>query len=232
MMSIDIIYIGGIIKDNMERSISINNNSILSELKKYTNKPEMVIAEYVWNAFDAGANTVDIRYSYDSLSDGIGFGYPSLSISDDGNGWDMSQANPTVATFLDSEKRLKKVPYRSLPHGSRGIGRFSFQAIANSAEWTSYCNGKKYTLVFRSESISKFTINEEKQKDNKFKNGSIVKFNITSNLLNEAFFEELLPKDLLKRFAWFLTLYPEKNICINSKEIDPKDLIETEKTLA
>ena len=228
-MSMVNIDIGGIISDSMERSISINDNSILSELKKYINKPEMVIAEYVWNAFDAGANKVDICYSYNSSSDGISFGYPNLSISDDGNGWDMSQANSTVATFLDSEKRLKKVPYRSLPHGSRGIGRFSFQAIANSAEWTSNCNGKKYTLVLKSESISKFTINEEEQKNNKPKNGSTVKFNVTSNLLNEAFFETLLPKDLLKRFAWFLTLYPEKNIYINSKAIDPRDLIEAEK---
>lgn len=118
----------------MEYPISVNNNSIISELKKYNNKPELVITEYVWNAFDAGANRIDILYRYDLSSDGVSFGYPSLSISDDGDGWDMGQVDSTVATFLDSEKRLKKVPYKSLPHGSRGIGRFSFQAIADSAE--------------------------------------------------------------------------------------------------
>lgn len=213
----------------MEYPISVNNNSIISELKKYNNKPELVITEYVWNAFDAGANRIDILYRYDLSSDGVSFGYPSLSISDDGDGWDMGQVDSTVATFLDSEKRLKKVPYKSLPHGSRGIGRFSFQAIADSAEWTSYCGDKKYILVLKSESINKFTLNE--QNNYKSQKGSIVKFNITSNLLNEAFFENLLPKDLLKRFAWFLVLYPKKSIYINNKRIDPKDLIEEEKDI-
>ena len=200
--------------------IQINDSSILSELKKYKDKPELVLSEFIWNSFDANAKNVHIEYSFKG-----DVGYPMLSISDDGDGWNMGSKSTSVTTFLDSEKRNLKSPYKSLPHGSRGMGRFSFYTIADSVEWESNCNGKKYTLILRSSSISKYDLHEESIETSQLC-GSKVSFNVNSTLLTPDFFENRLKKDLLRRFAWFLVLYPEKHIYINDELLKYDEMIE------
>lgn len=204
------------------KPITINNNSIIGELKKYERRCADAIAEFVWNAFDANANNVKISYDFDNKTeDGAGFGYPLLVISDDGDGWDMADI-ATVSTFLDSKKKALKTPSKSLPHGSKGVGRFAFHVFASQAVWTTHTGDKTFSLTLKRESISKYNI---EYPDDNGEKGTCVEFSVDNDGINASFFEDTLPSRLLEVFAWFLVLYPDKSIKINDISIDPLKLI-------
>lgn len=207
-------------------TIQITNQSILGELRTYEKRYSDAISEFVWNAFDAEASCVDINYSFPEVANGSGFGYPDLEIIDDGTGWDMSDPS-LVSTFLDSKKRAHKQSYKSIPHGSKGVGRFTFYAFAKKAEWQTNFNGTSYDLVIEKENISSYTLTPVEGAVKRSK-GTSVLFEVNNEALSEAFFENALPKKLLEKFAWFLVLHPEKRIRINSVELDAKNLIENE----
>ncbi|MBQ8996684.1 ATP-binding protein [Candidatus Saccharibacteria bacterium] len=208
------------------KPITITNKSILSILEQYKKKHELVIVEYVWNAFDAGANRVDINYGFPQKINGLVTGYPSLEIADDGDGWDMSDSK-NIESFLDSSK--KKISYKSTPHGSRGIGRFSFYAIANTVKWITVFQGKCYSLKLQKASISQYELSEISNDEAKQNKGTKAIFDIDNEKLTETFFEDSLPKELLKHFAWFLCLYPNKNIYINGTALKLDGIVEREK---
>ena len=203
------------------KPVTITDKSIFSVLKQYRKKYELVIAEYIWNAFDADANKVEIEYKFPTKVEGLAAGYPSLWIIDDGEGWNMSKPE-NIEKFLDSSK--KKLTYKSIPHGSRGVGRFSFYAIAKSVEWISNFQGKNYRLRLEKDSINEYELNMDD--DGTLDKGTKVLFDIDNENLTENFFETVLPRELLKHFAWFLALYPSKRICINGKMLKIDSIIE------
>ena len=79
--------------------LKINEQSIMTELKSYKDKPYKCLFEYIWNSFDAGATKVEM--SFDIPEQGIGDA-TNLKISDNGQGWDFSNNN--TGTFLSSSK--------------------------------------------------------------------------------------------------------------------------------
>jgi len=73
-----------------------------------------------------------------------------LIIEDNGNGINKEYLSNTFEPFFDSNKlRDNEDRDLSLPHGKKGIGRFTFITFANSAKWiTTYeNNGKKYNYI-------------------------------------------------------------------------------------
>ena len=72
--------------------ITINHNSIRNELKSYKDKPAKAIIEYIWNGFDAGANNVNVNYSFPNIVEG-------LEIIDDGEGWNFDEKNGNIPSF-------------------------------------------------------------------------------------------------------------------------------------
>jgi len=210
-----------------KRPIRLSNHSILNELRAYEDRPDDSIAEYIWNGFDALANTVRVSFDFPEKIGEMGMGYPNLAIQDDGNGWDLANTL-SVELFLDSQKRRLKRSYKSLPHGSKGVGRFTFYGFANSAEWNTSYQGMSYSLVLDREDISNYTLDLERKQGAK-NSGTIVSFNVDSVKLDEGFFEVTLKERLLEKFAWFLKLYPEKTLSINNVVLDANDIIDSEK---
>lgn len=207
-------------------AIQITDQSILGELRTYEKRYSDAISEFIWNAFDAEATSVDINYTFPEVADSSGFGYPDLEIIDDGIGWDMSDPS-LVSTFLDSKKRAHKQSYKSIPHGSKGVGRFTFYAFAKKAEWQTNFNGISYDLVIEKENISSYTLTPVEGTVKRSK-GTSVLFEVNNEALSEAFFENALPKKLLEKFAWFLVLHPRNHIRINGVELDANSAIESE----
>lgn len=207
-----------------KQSVTISNQSIINELRAYTDKPEDSIIEYVWNSFDAKANRVDIVYSFSRQIDGVAFSKPTLSIADDGEGWDLSETS-TIKIFLESRKRHLKKPYKSLPHGSKGVGRFTFFSFAKSATWSTNHDGQNYRLVLEKEDLNNYLLNQNAIESTRKTKGTTVSFEVTSDKLHENFFASTLRDRILSKMAWFFILYPNKKVYINNTYVDPEDYI-------
>lgn len=204
--------------------IRINPQSIKTEINKYKKDITAAIAEYICNAFDSNAKTIRIECEFDNK---FSAGYPTLRISDDGDGWDMSNID-TVEMFLDSQKRAHKTNYKSLPHGSRGVGRFSFAAFSSKASWRSATSSKVYSLEIKSATLDKYTLNSEDntKPDN---HGTTVEFLVNNEIVNATFIDTTLKTKTIERFAWFLELYPSKKIIIDGTPLDTQDMIAEKK---
>ena len=107
--------------------VEVNAKGIKNRLKSV--KPFRAIAEYIWNGFDAGANTIEIDY----LATEIGDIY-ELSISDNGNGMPFKEVHNKFKPVLSSEKRDSEVQH-TLVHGKNGLGRLTFHHFAHTALW-------------------------------------------------------------------------------------------------
>ncbi len=205
--------------------IAINDKSIINELKYYNSRPEDAICEYIWNAFDAEATNVRLTYAFAKVVEGgDAFGYPSFSLEDDGNGWDLSDRD-TIKIFLDSKKRLLKKSYKSLPHGSKGVGRFTFHSFASRATWVTRTNKEGYELNLEKTDLNHYGVTN-KPDNSLMMPGTSINFLVDSKKLTPAFFESELKNRILARFSWFLILNPLKRIYINDLRIDPEDYIE------
>lgn len=181
------------------------------------------IAEYVWNAFDAGASKVNITTTQNELG-----GLEAIKISDNGNGIDMESLDETFGVFLVSNKQ-KKPSWTSI-HGSKGKGRFSFASFALQCVWdtvyASETGNKKYSITINKEEKDYF----EATDGNKTleKTGTIVTISGICGLTNEEINSNDLRKCFLNIFSWYLYLNKERKfkITINGVEIDYKEVID------
>lgn len=200
-------------------SKSIEQSGLPSDYKK-------VIAEYIWNGFDAGASHVDLDFNGNEI------GYLNeFTITDNGRGISFSKIEETFGHFLDSNK-TSSYNVDGFVKGKKGKGRYSFSLFCNSAIWeTCYKEESGEFLRF------KIIINKSSQHNyNTFDNkvsetnstGTIVHlkdfFDLSSEHLSSSDFTDYLAGE----FGWFLYLNKESNfeISINGKALEYETIIE------
>ncbi|WP_232825320.1 ATP-binding protein [Salinicola sp. RZ23] len=190
--------------------MEVNAKGIKNRLKAV--KPFNAIAEYIWNGFDAGANTVCVDFDVNDLG-----GLSSLSITDNGSGIDFKELDNKFIPVLSSEKRDLNdggVVY-SLTHGKNGLGRLTFHKFCESATWdTIYREGGQaywYYVSIHSSSVANYN-NGQPQPTSK-ETGTVVSFkNIVG--VSEYSFSGEITDYLRKEFAWFLMLNEQRGFCI------------------
>ena len=106
------------------QEVSITTEGIQKNLKNF--KPLDALCEYIWNGFDAQADTVCIDLHTNEL--GL---INMISVVDNGTGIAYEELSNKFKPFNDSKKadNSKKINH-SLPHGRQGIGRLTFFAFA------------------------------------------------------------------------------------------------------
>lgn len=207
--------------------VEVNAKGIKNRLKSI--KPYRAIAEYIWNGFDAGANTIEIDYLATEIGDIYDF-----SISDNGNGMPFKEVHNKFKPVLSSEKRDSEVQH-TLVHGKNGLGRLTFYHFAKTALWrTCYKKSDKffeYTITTDESHIDQYDPSKEELCENK-KTGTIVSFNNIFDL-SDYYIKNTLIGFLKKEFAWFLEL--RKNlgfsIIINGKPLTVSSLIKNQENL-
>jgi len=122
----------------MSKNVNITSGGIRKLLGKYT--PEQAIAEYIWNGFDAGADTVELSFDGGSLGK-LDF----LQVQDNGYGINFDQLEKKFFPFYESEKAIEiSAPvHTSLMHGKNGVGRLTFFTFSHLAEWETTYLGEK-----------------------------------------------------------------------------------------
>jgi len=187
-------------------SKSIEQSGLPSDYRK-------VIAEYIWNGFDANE---------------IGY-INNFSILDNGLGVDITTINETFGNFLDSQKS-NSYSNTGFIKGKKGKGRYSFTSFCNKAIWKTIFNSEKGYISYdiqidKSDSHNYRIDNNKLLKDVDTGTEVIFEgfFGLTADLLESIDFQEFLASE----FGWFLFLNKEKDykILINGEEVDYMSLI-------
>ena len=202
----------------MAAHVNITSNGIQKVLRNYTEK--QALAEYIWNGFDARADTIEINFNANPL----GF-IDHLEVVDNGYGIDFDHLVSKFNPFYESEKALQLAVNRnkSVMHGKNGVGRLTFFRLANDAEWTTtfkksnkFVSGKIGIGVGSLNTYQSVIFDQPIQEHT----GTTVRF---LNLkINEAhLLQEIIPY-LKSEFCWFLELNKKKNyrILINGIPLD------------
>ena len=119
--------------------VSISHESIERQINDKVKNPFDALNEYIWNAIDSGAKKIDIKIK---IAQGVYI--KELKIIDDGCGIDHDDLKIELfGNFNTSLKSMEKDKNKSLPHGYRGFGRFSFIKFANRCFWDTTYKSKK-----------------------------------------------------------------------------------------
>jgi hypothetical protein len=114
----------------MANHVNITSTGIKKVLRLYNEK--QALAEYIWNGFDAKADTIRIDYTYNELGT-----LESLKVSDNGYGINFAYLKDKFNPFYESEKAMEQRIHlhKSTMHGKNGVGRLTFFTFAHHAEW-------------------------------------------------------------------------------------------------
>lgn len=202
----------------MTSNVRITSRGIQKILKNYNEK--LAVAEYIWNGFDAKANTIEINYSANELGQ-----IESLVIKDNGYGIDLSKLSSKFNPFYESEKavEISSPKHTSIMHGKNGVGRLTFFTFAHNAKWTTTYREKDKlvsgSIQINIEGLNNFqptTFEKPVQKQT----GTEVSFlNIT---ISKQDLENSIIPFLICEFCWFLELNKTNNysIIINGEPLD------------
>lgn len=198
----------------MAGNVNVTSNGIKKILSNYDTASS--IAEYIWNGFDAKANSVNINYTVNNFGS-----LEYLEIIDNGYGINHNKLNTKFKPFYESEKAIKvSAPkHTSAMHGKNGVGRLTFFTFAHSAKWlTTFLNGKKFetnTIIINSNELIDF-IAENVDDESDF-SGTIVTF--TNIQISENEMDKIIIPFLIREFCWFLELNKHKNFQIKINDI-------------
>ncbi|WP_286857915.1 MULTISPECIES: ATP-binding protein [Sphingobacterium] len=185
----------------MKKNTQITNLSI--ESAGLPKDPKLVIAEYIWNGFDAKATEVDIVIDSNEL------GYiNSIGINDNGEGIVFDTLPYSFGNFLDSVKK-NSIRRSSYTRGKKGKGRFSFSLFATRAIWNTIVKEegvlKTYRIQIDRDSKEQYDVSESTRIENQ-KTGTQVRlegvFGLNSSYLESKEFIDFMAQE----FGWFLYL--------------------------
>ncbi|MDP1661038.1 MAG: ATP-binding protein [Phycisphaerales bacterium] len=124
-------------------------------------RPVLGLAELIWNAVDADANTVSVSYERNKLG-----GIDRVIVADDGHGIDHTDALTSFSRLGGSWKKTKGTSQREKRalHGQEGKGRFKAFCLGNAIVWSSTykANGaiKRFRIVGQRPALNQFDVTE------------------------------------------------------------------------
>lgn len=185
-------------------NLRLTSGSINEVLRDHKGNPFKCLCEYIWNAFDANANCVELNFR--TPPQGIGY-VDDVSISDDGAGWDFDDEIITN-NFMASLKKPSKE--HSLPRGQSGKGRYAFIWLC---EYIDIYSGEKKMTLNRSVEI-------QKTASDSFVNGTKVCFKGVKEPFSTLLLQDNFTDLLIGEFGWLIHQNSSKKILINGTPLD------------
>jgi hypothetical protein len=213
----------------MRSKISTSDKSI--ENAGITSDYRQAVAELIWNGFDAKASNVNIRFETNELAH-----ISSFTISDNGEGINLSDLSNTFGAFLDSPK--KQTYQRTSIHGKRGKGRFSFTNFSSKAVWRTRFLNEDNMLLQYDITIHKSSKDiYESDKNTILKTGisgtDVQLYELDNSISAQSFLSDYFMEFIAQEFGWFLYLNKDKDysITINGNPIPYKHIIAESDTI-
>ena len=191
-------------------NLKLTPESISEVLRTHKGNPFKCLCEYIWNAFDANANCVELSFSVPT--EGIGY-VDNVSITDDGDGWDFENEIITN-NFMASLKHPSHE--HSLPRGQSGKGRYAFIWLCDHIDVYS--------------GMKQLTLNKSVEIQKKDCDTSVAGTRVCFHGVNESFSDLLMQDDftdfLIGEFGWLILQSPTKILKINGTPLDVETWID------
>lgn len=210
----------------MSVKVNITSKGIQKVLKNYNEK--QAIAEYIWNGFDANANTIHVDY----ITNPLGL-LAQLTIADNGYGINFDRLQQKFDPFFESEKSIQIVApkHTSKMHGRNGVGRLTFFTFAHDAVWrTTYQSEKGFRygeIHINTGGLNSYSHDFSTAQSNTGETGTIVSF--TNLRISQQDVEETVLPFLINEFCWFIELNKHKkySIIVNGEALDFSSNVKT-----
>lgn len=192
--------------------IQITTKGISKFLKAYTE--EKAISEYIWNGFDAEADTINVMTTANKMER-----IEKIEIIDNGTGIEYEKLSSKFMLFYQSEKSSSNngVKYSKI-HGKNGLGRLTFFCLANNAKWEIIYKTEKgnvkYEIDINGSELEKYDAK------NRVNTEEDIGTKVTLYNINKIIDIEFLRKFLIIEFGWYLKLYPNKKLILNGELIN------------
>ena len=214
----------------MSNNVNITPHGIKKVLKNYDSK--LAIAEFIWNGFDAKADTVHLNFTINELGT-----VDTIEVADNGYGINFEQLETKFDLFYSSEKAIevnsRDDKHISTIHGKNGVGRLTFFTFAQIAKWytTFQKNGLllEGDITINTENINKYNASALNKSEKGNTGTSVVFHNVT---IGKEELENDVISFLISEFCWFLELNKAKGftIIINGTPLDYQSFIEDTET--
>lgn len=203
----------------MENTV-LTSDGLKNALKKFT--IEESVAEYIWNGFDADANTIKVYEKRNELS-----GSAELIIEDDGYGIVREELDKKFRPVFQSEKQIREL-FKDpiLLKGKKGVGRLSFFNVASKAIWeTVYTKTDEKNYCYTIEVNANHLIGYNPSTEAETYKATGTKVTL---LLNGNIDISKIIAYLKTEYAWFLKVYSDKKIIVNDIPLDCSELLAQE----
>ena len=189
-------------------------------LESLTNaKPLDGLAEIIWNGFDAESNHVQVFFEFNDM-DGI----EAIKVHDYGYGIDREKVESYFGNLGESWKKAQYRQSGRALHGKNGKGRFKAFGLGELIEWnTSYRqDGKVYSYQIKAnaQTLDDFDISDPVESQSSTVGTEVSIHNLRKDF--RSLLQESAPQELAKKFAAYLTEYPNLKLEYNGTPIDPK----------
>lgn len=202
----------------MANNVNITSKGIQKVLENYN--PKLALAEYIWNGFDAKADTININYSFNELG-----AIDYIEVIDNGYGIDFDKLVTKFNPFYESEKAIEiSAPkHTSIMHGKNGVGRLTFFKFAGAAKWiTTFLRDNKLVSSSIQIGIDGLNTYQANILDEISDTRTGTKVTFTNIKISKEELEKSIIPFLISEFCWFLELNKNKgySIIINSIPLD------------
>lgn len=198
--------------------------------------PKEAIKELIWNACDADAKNIEVKFEYGGFQGAEEV--TGVFVSDDGHGIPYDSVSEYFGKYGRSQKSVSdKSPGGRIYHGKLGQGRYKCLSVGTFVDWEtifSTADGKKYKYEIKINSNSQMDIDFSEVADpvNADSCGTIVhlhgiqddKVNAVSKLADN----EIMIPELLSTFAPYLLAYSDISLKYNNVKLDPTHYIENQ----
>lgn len=189
-------------------------------LESLTNaKPLDGLAEIIWNGFDAEASHVQVFFEFNDM-DGI----ESIKVRDHGYGIDRAKVENYFGNLGESWKKAQQRQNGRALHGKNGKGRFKAFGLGERIEWnTSYRHdGKVYSYKIKgsAQTLDDFEITDPVESKTPSLGTEVSIYNLRKDF--RSLRQDNAPQELAKKFAAYLTEYPNLKLEYNGMTVDPK----------
>ncbi|HEV2811477.1 MAG TPA: ATP-binding protein [Acidimicrobiales bacterium] len=180
-----------------------------SVLERFASQPAVdAVAELIWNALDAEADQVVVRFDRGSLGEGSAEHLTRVRVEDNGHGIEPATAVDRFRSLGDSWKlglAGRSLNDKRVLHGRHGRGRFFAYSLGHLVTWDTVWEDPEGNRVqFRlegSRSAINYFSNTEPQSTNRQHTGTTVDIRVEQGKTLSSLLDEDLPIRLSARFA-------------------------------
>jgi hypothetical protein len=198
-----------------------------TELLRLRNSTNAIsaLAELVWNSLDADAKTVEIDWAENEM-----MGVETIQVRDDGHGIFFDEKDPLAHPFMtlgDSSKHTTDhhSPKGRILHGRFGKGRLRALALGGVISWeTTFAKGKGHKHYVIKATVGESSVEVSRPKATRKPTGTQATVTLVSEKGNTLDALEV-GRRFSQIFSEHLANYPEIEIRVQGRRLDPGELI-------